>query len=216
MPLQFLRESPAHQAYTVGDHSYGVNGSPHVFLLKPEVTLTIGAFCSFAEGCKILVAAEHRPDFICMYPLPLINPDPIGAVECVGTKGSVIIGNDVWVGMDAMILSGVTVGDGAVIGAGAVVTKDVEPYAIVAGNPARLIRYRFAPAVCAALQRIAWWNWPIQKIKDEQRLLLSSDVRTFMERNDTDITIEEAVKRSILEASREHIATETLSSHREP
>ncbi len=182
MAVQFLRDSPAHSAYIIGAHSYGVDGSPHILTWADTATLTIGAFCSFAEGSKILLASEHRPEWITTYPLPLLNHDLPNIQECVGTKGDVIIGSDVWVGMHAIILSGVTIGDGAVIGAGAIVTKDVEPYAIVAGNPARLIRFRFEPEVCNALQKIAWWNWPIEKIKEEQPSLLSSDVHTFLER----------------------------------
>lgn len=183
MAIQFLRESPAHCVYTIGAHSYGVDGSPHIFTWAETATLTIGAFCSFAQGVKILLAAEHRTDWITTYPMPFILPDLADTREGVGTKGDVVIGNDVWVGMDAMILSGVTVGDGAVIGAGAVVTKDVEPYAIVAGNPARLIRHRFAPEVCMALCQSAWWDWPIEKIKTAQPLLCSSDVCSFLEQS---------------------------------
>jgi acetyltransferase-like isoleucine patch superfamily enzyme len=181
--VQYLRESPAHRAYTIGTHSYGVDGSPHIFTWAETATLTIGAFCSFAPGCKILLDAEHRPDWITTYPIPLLMPGLPNSHECVGTKGDVVIGNDVWVGMDAVILSGVTIGDGAVVGAGAMVTKNVEPYAIVAGNPARFIRYRFAPDVCAALQETAWWNWPIEKIKALQPLLFSSDVHSFLQQS---------------------------------
>ncbi len=181
MALQFLRDSPAHGAYKIGAHSYGVDGSPEVFMVKDGVTLTIGAFCSFASGSKILVAAEHKLDWITTFPLPILHPVPPKTRDWVGTKGDVVIGNDVWVGMNAMILSGVTIGDGAVIGAGAIVTKDVEPYAIVAGNPARLIRHRFEPDVCAALRRIAWWNWPMEKIREAYPLLLSSNIRAFIE-----------------------------------
>ncbi len=157
-----------------------MDGSPHIHTWAETSTLTIGAFCSFAQGSKILLAAEHRTDWITTYPMPFLVPG-LDSKEGVGTKGDVVIGNDVWVGMDAMILSGVTIGDGAVIGAGAVVTKDVEPYAIVAGNPARLIRHRFAPEVCKALQHSAWWDWPLEKIKAAQPFLCSPDVRSFLE-----------------------------------
>jgi acetyltransferase-like isoleucine patch superfamily enzyme len=80
------------------------------------------------------------------------------------TKGVTRIGNDVWMGQGAIILSGVTVGDGAIIGAGAVVSRDVPPYAIVAGNPAQVVRHRFAPSTIEFLLNLQWWDWPLEKI----------------------------------------------------
>jgi carbonic anhydrase/acetyltransferase-like protein (isoleucine patch superfamily) len=88
--------------------------------------------------------------------------------EYLRTKGSIVVGNDVWVGTRAIILSGVTIGDGAIVAAGSVVTKDVPPYAIVAGNPARLIRYRFSDETIAAMCRIRWWDWPLEVIEQEK------------------------------------------------
>ena len=96
------------------------------------------------------------------------------------SKGDVVIGNDVWIGRGVVILSGVRVGNGAVIGAGAVVTKDVPPYAIVAGNPARIIRYRFSPEQIEELEQIAWWSWPDKEIERAIPLLLSSDIEAFL------------------------------------
>jgi carbonic anhydrase/acetyltransferase-like protein (isoleucine patch superfamily) len=84
--------------------------------------------------------------------------------------------------MDAVILSGVKIGNGAVIAARSVVNKDIPPYAIVAGNPGRLVKCRFDQATIADLQEIAWWNWPVSKIKDAWPLLLSSDIKLFIER----------------------------------
>ncbi len=177
-----LQNSPAHSAYTIGEHSYGVHDAPHVFTRKEGVTLTIGKFCSFAEGSTILLAAEHRPDWVTMYPFPFLFPDAPSADEYVGTKGNVVIGNDVWVGMNAMILSGVTIGNGAVIGAGAIVAKDVEAYSVVAGNPAHHIRHRFEPELCRALETIAWWDWPMERIREAWPLLLSGNVEEFVRR----------------------------------
>ena len=99
------------------------------------------------------------------------------------TKGNVIIGNDVWIGYKATIMSGVTIGDGAVIGACSVVTKDVKPYEIVAGNPAKVIRKRFSDEIIIQLLKIAWWNWPIEKIKAEIEFLCNNNIEKFIERN---------------------------------
>ena len=88
------------------------------------------------------------------------------------SRGSITIGNDVWIAAGAQILSGVHVGDGAIVGAGAIVTRDVAPYSIVAGNPARLVRYRFAPEVIDRISAIQWWNWPEERLRAEADFLL--------------------------------------------
>ena len=97
------------------------------------------------------------------------------------TKGDVIIGNDVWIGEDALILSGVTVGDGAVIGARTVIAKDVEPYAVMVGNPARIIKKRFSDEIISQLLAIAWWNWSTEKIREHLETLLSPDIKALLQ-----------------------------------
>jgi carbonic anhydrase/acetyltransferase-like protein (isoleucine patch superfamily) len=92
----------------------------------------------------------------------------------------VIIGNDVWIGFEAVVLSGVTIGNGAVVAARAMVTKNVEPYAIVAGNPARRVRFRFSPEIVAQLEAIAWWDWPDDHVARAVPLLQSGDVTAFI------------------------------------
>jgi NDP-sugar pyrophosphorylase family protein len=96
------------------------------------------------------------------------------------TNGDVTIGNDVWIGSGATIMSGVNVGHRAVIGANSCVTRDVEPYAIVAGNPARLIRHRFAPAIVEQLLQIGWWNWSDAQIAANVPMLCSESVQQFV------------------------------------
>jgi len=96
------------------------------------------------------------------------------------TKGEVVIGSDVWIGQDALILSGVTIGHGSVIAARSVVTKDVQPYSIVAGNPARHIRFRFPEETIRSLLEIAWWDWPSIKIQEAWPMLQSSRVEDFI------------------------------------
>lgn len=148
---------------TIGRHTYGVAARN---LVRPtaEAPIAIGAFCSVGPDVLIFGQADHPTHLASTFPLRtlLLRPDA-GNADAV-TKGGVTIGNDVWIGARAIILSGVTVGDGAVIGAGAVVARGVPPYAIVAGNPARLIRYRFDEATIAALAALRWWDWPDARI----------------------------------------------------
>lgn len=160
----------------VGDFTYG---KPKILHWGEKAELKIGKFCSIADEVVIFLGGNHRIDWITTYPFPAIVNDWPEAKDIEGhptTKGNVIIGNDVWIGYGATILSGVTVGDGAVIGARAVVTKDVDPYSIVTGNPARLIRKRFDEKVIDKLLAIKWWNWPIEKIKKNIKLLCSGDI----------------------------------------
>jgi virginiamycin A acetyltransferase len=95
--------------------------------------------------------------------------------------GDTVIGNDVWIGREAMVLPGVTIGDGAVIGARSVVTRDVEPYQIVAGNPARTVRQRFSDDEVAELLRIRWWDWPIEHITEHAAAIMAGNVRDLGE-----------------------------------
>jgi acetyltransferase-like isoleucine patch superfamily enzyme len=106
-----------------------------------------------------------------------MRPETMGAyAEEVGRRGNTVVGNDIWIGHGAMILPGVTVGDGAIIAAGAVFSRDVTPYGVVAGNPARLVRMRFDPETAAALLSIRWWDWPVEAIEAAEAALASTDI----------------------------------------
>ena len=128
--------------------------------------LVIGKFCAIATGARFLMnGGNHRLDAPSTYPFPIFG----GAWAAYGpeafpNRGDTVVGNDVWLGFEATILSGVTIGDGAVIAAKSVVSADVPPYAIVAGNPARVVRMRFSDADIARLLRIAWWDWDADRI----------------------------------------------------
>jgi acetyltransferase-like isoleucine patch superfamily enzyme len=174
----FLRDDRRYRKYQIGDYTYG---RPEIFQWGEGASLSIGRFCSIATGAKILLGGNHRVDWPTTYPFPKFFLQYANIAEISLSKGNVSIGNDVWIGMDAMVLSGVTIGDGAVIAARAVCTKDVPPYAIVAGNPGRIVRYRFEDDIIAALLRIRWWDWPIQDLQNAIPLLMQTDIGKFIE-----------------------------------
>ena len=134
--------------------------------------LKIGKFCSIACGAKFLFAsANHTMCSLSTYPFPIFfeewGLDVKEITSAWDNKGDIVIGNDVWIGYEAVIFAGVTIGDGAIIGTRAVVTKDVSPYTIVGGVPAKLIRKRFSENVINTLLEIKWWDWSREKISEK-------------------------------------------------
>lgn len=132
--------------------------------------LIIGKFCSIACGAKFLfTSANHTQTSLSTYPFPIFfeewGLDVQNITSAWDNKGDIVIGNDVWIGYETVILSGVTIGDSAIIGSRAVVTKDVPPYTIVGGVPAKTIRKRFSDDDIEALQKMKWWDWPIEQIQ---------------------------------------------------
>lgn len=163
-----LKLTPYHRRrkkYDIGEHSY-INHSTKIGSAK------IGKFCSIANDAVIGIG-NHPMDYLTTSPF-IYSRNKIKTIgnilvdekrlvtnsESYRVKSKTIIGNDVWIGERAIILLGVNIGNGAVIGAGAIVTKDVPPYAIVAGVPAKIIRYRFSDDIIAKLQELEWWNYP--------------------------------------------------------
>lgn len=153
-------------------------GKMQVIQTGEGANASMGSFCSIAEGGRIMLGGHHRMDYITTFPFGIVHPTIFGKGDYaqVENRGDVVIGSDVWIGDNVTIMAGVTVGDGAVLGCNAVVTKDVEPYSIVAGNPAKFIRYRFSPEVIEELLDIAWWNLPLDIIKLLVPYLMSTDV----------------------------------------
>ena len=156
-----------------GDFSYGI---PDVKYWDDKTSLTIGKFCSIANGVTIMLGGEHRTDWITTYPFNALVNELSEIKGHPATKGDIIIGNDVWIAGGAKIMSGVTIGDGAVIGANALVTKDIPPYAICGGVPAKVIRYRFNKWTIKMLLKMQWWNWSDEKIAAAAVYLQSNDV----------------------------------------
>lgn len=164
---------------TIGRYSYG---RPKVFMWQSGESLDIGSFTSFADKVTIFIGGEHNINWVSTYPLRYLFSDPQAGLDGHPTsRGPVRIGSDVWVGFGSTILSGVSIGDGAVIGARAVVSKDVPPYAVVSGNPASVIKYRFDKSQIRDLLNIKWWNWDLELIKESTPYLCSSDINKFIE-----------------------------------
>lgn len=157
---QFLGKSKI----TTGRYSYGIKGV-RVRQFGEGAELRIGAFCSIAKDVMFILGGEHDLGAMSTYPFGDAYPDIFPSGSAPHSKGDVVVGNDVWIGTGATILSGVTIGNGAVIAANAHVVKDVEPYQVVGGNPAKAIRYRFPPEIIDRLQRLRWWDLPLGDIK---------------------------------------------------
>ena len=146
--------------------------------------LKIGKFCSVACGAKFLfTSANHTMKSLSTYPFPIFfeewGLDGKDISNAWDNRGDIVIGNDVWIGYEAVILSGVTIGDGAIIGTRAVVTKDVPPYTIVGGVPAKPIRKRFDDETIKKLEEVRWWNWDDEKIRQSIRAIQNGDIATL-------------------------------------
>lgn len=165
--------------------SYGkyTYGSPKILWNNKDAKLTVGNFCSIAANVNIYLGGNHRIDWVTTYPFGHIHKNKFNNFDGVGhpsTRGDVIIGNDVWIGSDVTIMSGVTIGDGAVIANNSHVVKDVEAYSLVGGNPAKLIKYRFASEQIEQLLKIKWWYWDDDKINKFTTLLCDNDIDNFI------------------------------------
>ncbi|MBV1837117.1 CatB-related O-acetyltransferase [Acetobacter estunensis] len=176
------RYALAHQidewGWTIGEHTYG---SPTVIEAE-QAGLEIGRFCSIGPEV-LLILGNHRSDTVTTYPFKTLShfwPEASVAENDHTSRGNIVIGHDVWIGARAIITSGVTIGSGAIIAAGAIVTKDVPPYTIAGGNPAKTIRHRFPAEIIDRLLAIAWWNWPEDVIRERLPKLMSGDVQGFV------------------------------------
>jgi acetyltransferase-like isoleucine patch superfamily enzyme len=182
-----------HDFYEV--HRYDRARTPDRFVMGPssysrprvvahvgdEARVKIGSFCSIASDATFMVGGNHHPEWVSTFPFRIkLNMPGAYRDGQPGSKGDIIVGHDVWIGSGALILSGVQIGSGAVIGANAVVAKDVRPYAVVVGNPAREVRRRFNDREVQALLDIAWWDWPMEDILAHVPELCSPAIDKFI------------------------------------
>jgi len=191
-----LKEVISHPRITVGEFSYYHNFeiledyaeviAPYLFQLSLD-NLIIGKFVQIAHGVRFITSsANHKTSGFSTYPFinfmmtpQTTSEDIVAMFEEAQYKGDTIVGNDVWIGLDATIMPGIKIGDGAIIGAKSVVTRDVEPYTVVAGNPAKVIKKRFNDEVIKTLLTIQWWNWEIKKIEENIHIITGSDMDTL-------------------------------------
>ena len=146
--------------------------------------LIIGKFCALAHGATFIMnGANHRMDGPSTYPFPIFG-EAWGAhmdlLSDLPSRGDTNVGNDVWLGRDALVMPGVTIGDGAIVASRAVITTDVPPYAVVAGNPARVVQERLNGEDVQRLLKAAWWDWPVETINKHVRVLMSGDVEPIV------------------------------------
>lgn len=166
-PSRVLTYHVGRSPVSIGRFTYG-----HEYITVKQwgegAALRVGAFCSISDSVVVMLGGNHRTDWITTFPFGHVFEEALGPDRPKGhpaTNGDVVIGNDVWIGRNTTILSGVTVGDGAVIAANSTVAKDIGPYEIWGGNPARLIRRRFDDQTIAALLALRWWDWDLDRIR---------------------------------------------------
>lgn len=179
-PDESTRREKVVNGVRIGKYSYGY----HRLCYKNTPLKSIGAFCSINRTVEI--AAPNHPtslitthSFLYQKPGKLKGPERVPGLldepfpkQQFTDNGPITIGNDVWIGARALLLPSIHIGNGAIVAAGAVVTRDVPDYAIVGGVPARVIRYRFSPDEIAVLNRIKWWDWPDEKIRENASYFL--------------------------------------------
>ncbi len=186
--LIFLKNFIKAPNISIGDYTYYDDnlGEPEKFeetniLYNFEFTkekLIIGSFCALAAKTKFIMSGNHKLDGISTYPFPIFGEgwEEVFSFDAFPFSGDIIVGNDVWFGYNSLIMPGVKIGHGAIIASSSVVAKDVPPYAIAAGNPAKVVKMRFDDEAIERLLTIAWWDWDIEKINRNTKLICDLDI----------------------------------------
>jgi virginiamycin A acetyltransferase len=184
----FIKNTVSNPNIVIGDYTYyddpddSENFERNVLYHFPFIgdRLVIGKFCALARGVKFIMnGANHKTSGFSTYPFQIFGGGWERVMPKAGElpyKGDTVVGHDVWIGYDALVMPGVTIGHGAIVGARSVVARDVDPYTIVAGNPAGAVRRRFEPDVVEELLRIAWWDWPIERVTRNLEAIVSADL----------------------------------------
>lgn len=187
----FIKNTVSNPNIVIGDYTYyddpedSENFERNVLYHYPFIgdRLVIGKFCAIARGVKFIMnGANHKISGISTYPFQIFGngwEKVMPRLDELPYKGDTVIGNDVWIGYDCLIMPGVKIGNGAIISSRSVVVADVAPYAVVGGNPAKTIKERFSRETVSALEGIAWWDWPIEKISKHLALIVSADVEAL-------------------------------------
>jgi virginiamycin A acetyltransferase len=188
----FIKNTVSNPQIIIGDYTYydDPNGSEdferNVLYLYPFMgdKLIIGKFCAIARDVKFIMnGANHKLNCISTYPFSIFSNGwerIIPKIEDLPFKGDTVIGNDVWIGYDSLIMPGVKIGDGAIVAARSVVATDVEPYTIVGGNPARVIKPRFSAETIKTLLDIKWWDWDIEKITRNLEIITATNLTALL------------------------------------
>lgn len=183
----FLNRVIDHPGWEIGDYTYASNFAPvadwaahlapYMFGYGPE-KLRIGRFCQIAHAVRFITSgANHAMDGLTTFPFPIFDQTQMAGFQ-PDTRDTVI-GNDVWLGYGAIVCPGARIGNGVIVGAGAVVRGNIPDYAIVAGNPAQVVKMRFSDAAIATLNQLAWWDWPTDRIAEAVPALLAGDVEAL-------------------------------------
>ena len=171
---------PAYIMASLGNMSY-MAGTDFHYNLPQKAHVLIGNYCQIAHDTVIEIGQNHIFSGVSPYPFDqVLGEENTFAHRAPVNKQQLVIGHDVWIGSGVRIIKAVKIGNGAIIGSGSVVTKDVPPYAIVGGNPAKIIRYRFSPEIIKALDKIKWWYWPLAKVKANRQYM--ENVEEFITR----------------------------------